>query len=92
MYMASRQVSPPAMTKGLDRINSSPRYTKKQIIDTSDGGTLKTSTPPPFSTLALGTLDYTKREDQMYHTERNERCNIGEYSELSIGTAEHISA
>ena len=30
-------------------------------------------------------------EDQAYHTKKNERHNIDEYSELSIGAAEHIS-
>ena len=92
MYTASRQVLPPAMRKGLGRVNSSSRHTSQQeIINIVDSGNPKTPLPPPLSTLALGTLDYTIKEDQMYHTERNKRHNIDEYFEFSIDTAEHIS-
>ena len=91
-HTSSRQVSPPALTLGSDRVHLSLPYARqKQIIDIQDSGTPKKSPPPQLPTLVLGNLDYTERAEQTYHTGRNGRCNIDEYSELSIDTAEHIS-
>ena len=70
-----------------DRVNLSPQYTgQKQTSDISrhtpqveqDSRTPKTPSQPQPPTLILGTLGYRKREDQVYHTEKNEGCNIDE--------------
>ena len=61
MCTASRQVSPPSMTKRLDRVNTLPRHTRqKQIISIPDSETPKTPPPTQLSTLAFITIQYTK--------------------------------
>ena len=74
---------------GSDRVNLSPQYNRqKQMSNISactpqvehNSRTLKRSSPLWSSALVLGTLDYTKREDQVYHTMQNEGHNTDECS------------
>ena len=66
-------------------------YINMYILVEQDSRTPKMPSPPQSPALVLGTLDYTKKEGQVYHTEKNERCNVDECSELSIGAVDHIS-
>ena len=56
MYTLPRQVLPPTLTTGSDKVNLSPQYTTQNQISR----TPKTPAPPQIPTLVLGSLDYTK--------------------------------
>ena len=70
IYPLPRHISPPALIH-------------TPLVE-QDSRTPKAHSPPESPALILGTIDYTKREDQVYHTEKNERHNMDEFSELSI--------
>ena len=74
MYTSPRQVLPPALTMGSVRVKLSPQYTRQRqesnTLTGTSSRTPKTPSLPQSATLLLSTLDYTKREDQVYYNEK----------------------
>ena len=73
-----RQVLPPALTIGPDRVNVSPRCTKqKQTSDLytctlwveQDNGIPKKPSSPQLPSSVLGTFDHIEREEQAHYNE-----------------------
>ena len=79
MYTSPSQVSAVELTMGSESVNLSPGYTRQKQMSSilthppqveQDSRTPKTPSPPQSPALVLGTLDYTKMEDEVYYTEK----------------------